>query len=223
MKKHVRILCLLLILPLIICCSGSGAGSDPDPDPNPNDDPPKYDSHFTKVGNYMVCYVDKKEILDAYTKRDSSYDSPFSGSGSVSVEVIKVSGNDTTRYAAIRYLHKTIIWNRQIEFGIRPESQTFNVMTVDRADNDISAGDDIGWIYSSAIKKGLNDVNVLTIDYNTVTRHFEYKINNVLVHRNDYRYISEGYIEYFAEVGKDTSATYPYQFKFRTISPYQYP
>jgi hypothetical protein len=177
-------------------------------------------NEWVTIGDRIVFYSDQDSGCAGH--RFINANELISGIGMITVEVNKVSGTSDVEFG-IGYRHPDI-WGQSINFFIR-SSGLYNVGWLDDSgDNGVNAEyNETGWTNSDNIIKGLNVINRMGIEYNSVLKEFIFYINGEEVFKKIFEYINTGYLSYDTSLDNDVSESNPYRFEFKTTSPYVYP
>lgn len=174
-----------------------------------------------QVGAYWEYYAESCLGFGGYSYAPNSRQ-VLTGNGTINVEIIKASGSTNVEFG-LEY-HDPDIWGQTICYRIRTDGW----YEIGWIDDDGSLGvsapyETAGMLYCASLNTGLNCSNILSISYNTNTKSFIFYINGIQVLSETYDYISDGYFEYYCEIPNDASSDNPYEFKYRTTSPYSHP
>lgn len=203
MLKH-AIFALVIIL--AACSDPSGGGKSEDG---------KIEGWST-VDDKKVYYAEEHKGFGGY---GFSHSEMVEGSGSIVVDVWRISGPSSVPFG-FKY-EDPDHWSRQFSFKIETTGE-YLIGWVDE-ESGLSGYDDTDWIKSDHINTGLNQMNTLKVDYNSTTKTYKFFINDHEVLTKTFNWISRGELSYYCELKHDASPDNPYEFAYRTRSPYTHP
>jgi len=169
---------------------------------------------WTNFEGHMVYYA---ESCPGYGGYIYSIKEIINGEGTIDVDVIQSSGDIDTPYG-IEYAHPTI-WGQSFDFRLKTTGY-YKIGWLDGAENMYG---ETGWKFLDSINKGLGKRNVLSIKYNTANKSFVFLINGNEVLSKTFSKIEIGQLGYYCEIPQDANESNPYEFKYKTTSPFVNP